>query len=385
MPSRSCSVGIGFIVLSAVLVSPLCAATGDSFSFAVIADPHLSGGPESDSGQKLQQCIDWINAHRGQENIDLVFAAGDLGFGDNGADLQTAKSLLDGLEVPYVPLIGDNEIQFGDEQNFASLFEPVYQSLAALASDPNSRLSNWDKAPTQVWNPQIDDWSYFQNFAFDYGGVHFSCLDWCSRNDDLGEDADLHDFEGGTWSWFSDDIAHCPKDKEENIVMVSHNPMFTLGGILGEILSNGGALSTAEFAQFSAFLEDPNHDYGAHVQAAYAGHFHYQGFLPEDADPNRIVLPAPDALFDPNLTADPNLIEILPLPGHDLYVVGATHLDPVRFELVTVTERETDFAYTSRSIVLPEPTTAGLLLTAVAIRRHRRRRRGIRGEGTPSH
>ncbi len=368
----------------AMLISPLAAATGDSFSFAVIADPHISGGAGSTAAQNLQQTVDWVNAHRQQEDIDLVFVVGDIGW-NNGLD--TAKTILDGLDVPYAPLIGDNEVYYHNEERFNDTFAPVYESLAALAQDPNSGLSNWQKASNPVWNPDYGEWSNLQNFAFDYGGVHFACLDWVPRDttSTLVEHASLNDFEGGTLPWLEDYLASCSTDKQENIVMMAHHPMYTLGGALGTMIASLAAFSPSDFDQLSALLNDPNHDYADYVYAAYTGHYHNEAFLPEDADPNYVVLELNGTpLFDPN-TYDPNgSIQLVPLPGYDLYVLEDTHEDPPYLKLVTVTEGEISFAYDSRTIAVPEPVTGCLMCVGAlgGLARSRRRsgqfRRGRR-------
>jgi hypothetical protein len=363
-----------------IATSPAAASPGDSFSYAVIADPHVSGGPDSSPAQRLQQAVDWVNAHRDQENIDLVFVVGDIGWSGNAV---TAKSILDGLDMPYAPVIGDDEIAAGAELEFRDTFEPVYQSLEAMAGDPGSGFSNWTKAPGPVWNPDIGDWSTFQNFAFDYRGVHFVGLDWVLRDMSIGigEEAELHDFAGGTFPWFTNYVETCSKDKQENIVMFAHHPMLTLGGEWGEILAALGAFAPGEFQQLSDFLTDPAQDYGNYVYAAYTGHFHSQGYLPEDADPNNSAMSIRGYEFDPN-DYDPNgPIQLLPLPGYDLYIIDDTHIDPpsnlddpISLELVTVTEGLAGFSYDSRAIIVPEPVTAALLFLAAGIYRGRPRR-----------
>lgn len=120
-----------------VLASPSVAATGDSFSYVVIADPHVSSGSATSSAaHRLQQAVEWVDDHRQSENIDLSFVVGDIGWNEG---LPVAKSILDGLTVPYAPLIGDDDVHGSDgngDLEFYNTFAPVYQSLEALAQDP---------------------------------------------------------------------------------------------------------------------------------------------------------------------------------------------------------------------------------------------------------
>lgn len=358
---------------------PCLAATGDSFSFAVIADPHIAGGPTATSAQRLQQAVDWLNVHRQAEQIDMVFVVGDNGW---SAGMSTAKNILDTLQMPYAPMMGDNEIHAGDDTAFQNAYEPVFQSLEALAADPNSGFSAWDKAPGPVYVPSVDDTRYLQNYGFTYRGVNFACLDWVKRDVSVGyaEDASLHDFAGGTLPWLGDYLESAQKDKLENTVMLSHHPMFTLGGQLGVIAAAAGMFAPSEMAAIEALLLDPNQNYADYVALNFGGHLHSGGYCPENADPNLIELHLPLYEFDPN-DYDPNgPLQFLPLPGYDLYIVDDTHndphgqeYDPVRLNLVTVHEQADAFTYENRIIAVPEPASALLLsLAGVVVARRRR-------------
>ena len=369
-------------------VSPLMADSGDSFSFVVIADPHVRASHYTQNKRRLEQCVDWVNAHRLWADIRLVFVAGDIGWDthEGGMIVEETKAILDGLNVPYVPIIGDDDVRFGrDGYDFSQTFEPVYQRLAELADDPTSGFSNFQKAPVRVDHP--GGYGYFHNFAFEYGGVQFVCPDWCSRDGStsiLGtrdDDGDLHDFAGGTWPWFTRTLADCPKDKRENIVIMAHNPMLTLkGSWLAGIAAGALTFDHAEFAKLSAFLGDPAYNYGDHIHAAYSGHLHFRAYVPENADPGRIELPD---WLEEMIAEKIGRNVFVPLPGYDLHSVQATHFpdppfgppthpeDEVQIELVTVTEGEDAFSYVSAPILVPwfawtvpPPELGGLRRTA---------------------
>jgi hypothetical protein len=272
------------LICSALLFSAcIPPPAGQIFSFAVIADPHVTSG-SPDTTQKMQACVDWINAHYddADKGIAMVFVVGDMG----GSQGTLAKAVLDDLVIPYVPLIGDNDVHwsgtapgeggyFTGGLEFEETFGGVYDDLASV-------LENWQKAPTPVWNPEIGVESYLHNASFDYEGVHFVCLDWCTRKnnptpEDLLQDeqADLHDFAGGTWPWFTDDIAGCVKDGGENIVMLTHHPMH-VAPIIGGLPVNLGAFDHTELARIEAFTAG----YGSNVYANIAGHYHIDLFEP---------------------------------------------------------------------------------------------------------
>jgi hypothetical protein len=269
------------------------------FSFVVIADPHLYGS--QDAADRLAACVDWVNASRAAESIELVFVAGDL-----GSRLADAKALLDGLDVPHVPVIGDNSIQSGREVLFDEVFGPHYATLATT-------LENWSRAPVPVPNTEHGGESYFQNVSFDHRGVHFLGLDWCTRHVGglEGEQADLHAMPGGTWPWFTNDLDACPKPRLENVVMVSHHPMH-------DLLGGAGAFSGAEMDLIEAYTKV----YADHVYADFAGHYHFPWYEGENAG------------------------------GFELYVTDATHDDDNTLRLVRVFDDGTRFTYEHEFVVL---------------------------------
>jgi hypothetical protein len=222
-------------------------ASAEDFAFMVIADPHIDG--TAAHATRLQSCINWINANKTTKKIELVFVVGDIGWSGR---LSEAKTLLDGLTVPYIPLMGDNEFQAGSEVEFNNVFSPQYAYLAGI-------LTNWQKASVPVWNPQISAESYLQNFSFDHHACHFICADFAARYTGT-ETAELHNFTGGTWPWFKNDVINCQKTKTENIVSLSHHGMF-----INPYLFNSSQMST-----ITAFTGG----YKSYLHANYSGHVH---------------------------------------------------------------------------------------------------------------
>ncbi|HEC04019.1 MAG TPA: metallophosphoesterase [Phycisphaerales bacterium] len=245
----------GLFVLLALLMTVVAAANGETFSFAVVADPHIGGS--ADHYSKLNTAVDWIISNKDSRDIELVFVVGDIAWGGprSRRNLRQAKEMLDrlaGAGIAYLPVIGDNEIQAGCEREFAETFDGQYRRLSKV-------LPNWRKAPMPV------NGKYLQNFSFDYKGCHFVCCDFNSRkhSDEGGE---LHDFAGGSWPWFKNDIETRPKDKKESIVVFTHIGMFRTGfGKADEFLFSQG-----EMKKIKGFLWD----YKDYVDTNYAGHIH---------------------------------------------------------------------------------------------------------------
>lgn len=218
------------------------------FSFAILADPHITTDPERQA--RLADAVAWINQNAAAERIELVWVLGDIGWGEG---LAISYTLLGELTPLWLPVIGDNEIHFGDEQNFNTVFEPQLDAAAAV-------LPGWSRGVVEVYNPVHAQTSWLQNFSFTYGGLRWVGLDWCSRSDHslLSELGELHDFEGGTLPYLAQDLGQLPAGLEEDVLLFSHHPMHL------------GIFDQAQLAAITA-LTGP---LANRVAGAYAGHAH---------------------------------------------------------------------------------------------------------------
>lgn len=185
------------------------------FAFAILADPHVT--TDVDHQERLAAAVDWVNANAAERDIELVWVVGDIGWGEG---LPIARDLLSELEPIWLPVLGDNEVVFGDEQNFGLVFDEQMRSLA-------STLPGWTRGAVEVENPVYEQTSWMHNFAFDYGGLRWIGLDWCSRSDNalLSELGELQDFEGGTLPYLSQELSALSGEGEEDILLFSHHPM----------------------------------------------------------------------------------------------------------------------------------------------------------------
>ena len=109
---RSCFKTQLALVASVILTAS--AGYGETFSFAIIADPHIDGNVNNKA--KLISAVDWIISNKDNNDIELVFVVGDIAWGGYRSDrnLRTARVILYRLNpagIPYIPVIGDNEIQ----------------------------------------------------------------------------------------------------------------------------------------------------------------------------------------------------------------------------------------------------------------------------------
>ena len=249
------------LMISSVLVAARSPVYSETFSFVVIADPHMSGN--SDHKAKFETAVDWIIRNKDRKKIELTFVLGDIAWGGprTNRNLHIAKAILDRLhyaDIPYIPIIGDNEVQTGCEKEFHEIFASHYQRLSKT-------LDHWRKSSVPVAD------MYLQNFSFDYKGCHFVCPDFNPRKAG-NEGGDLHDFEGGSWRWFMKDIQQCRKSKKENINIMTHIGMFRTGFKFADQF----VFSGEEMNEIKHFLQP----YKENVDSNYAGHLHVNGYVP---------------------------------------------------------------------------------------------------------
>ena len=218
------------------------------FTFAILADPHVTSSGEN--LDRLGVAVDWINTQAEPRQVELVLVLGDVAW-NSGLDIIVAA--LDELDMPYAAMIGDNEVASDDEEAFDTTFAPTYE---ALSSD----FENWSRTVVPVYNPLADQDNWFSNFSFDHRGVHFVAVDWCARGafGALSEVGDLHDFEDGTFPWFTADLEAMDTTAVDSVVMASHIPMHL------------GLLDLDELAQVEALLVQ----YEQQVYGQFAGHVH---------------------------------------------------------------------------------------------------------------
>jgi len=273
------------------------------FSFAIITDTHVVG--KSASFSRLQKVVAWINAERQARGIELVLVLGDIGWGTGGG-LTLARNALDKLAIPYVPILGDNEVHGGSEQAFDAVFEPHYATLT-------TQIEGFERAPTPTTDPADAKKSWFQNVAFEHGGVRFVGLDWAARVEGTiaGEQGDLHDYPGATFPWLVKQMAGLGPRAAESVVLFSHIPMHE---------SPGGFLK-AEWLAIAGVLAPV----GQLVSATFGGHFHFDyEQVEEDV-------------------------------GMTLFVTASTFSGPPRVRVVKVLGNGAAFAYEHELIDVPFP------------------------------
>lgn len=245
------------------------------FSIAAVADPHLSS--DGEHADRTARLVDWINENAGTRGIELVVISGDIAW---GAGLKIAPELLNALTVPYVPVIGDNEIHNGVEADFIATAAPMLDTLQGQVED-------WRAAEMPVDNPEVDQLSWLMNYSFTHRGVRLVALDWNARveNTIFGEMAELHDFEGGTLPFLEEELALHGEGPEGGMILASHHPMHM----------SPAAFDLAEMESLSTLIAP----YGDRIYADLAGHYHVDMETTEEAGYDVLVT---DAIWDDVIT-----------------------------------------------------------------------------------
>lgn len=301
---------IGYTSSATPTPTPTPAPTATPWSFAIITDTHVGERAEGgdfgapgwdddgiynssygsadmrDKGIKsLQSSVEAINQARGMYNIKFLAVLGDITHHAEPSAMHAASDVLNNSLVPWVPLIGNHDLwpQVGDDDRapnpdyldggndkyFNTWFSNVYQNFADQLLLP----STW-KAPVPTLNPETepDFYSYFQNFQFDYGDFHFVGLDFVTRkgSQDTGTmpEADLHNFDGGTWYWFNDYLERNPVDSESIILLAHH-----------QIKQGWWKTPQSHFDKSEwEIIEDDLSVYEDEILIEFAGHMHNNGW-----------------------------------------------------------------------------------------------------------
>lgn len=224
-----------------------------AYSFLQITDIHVGEG-EGDYGspgfmndtaptdiggwsaERLLKSVLWINDHHIEKNIKFVIVSGDITDSGERSEFDKAKSILDRLEIPYVPLLGNHDawpyVRYQEEAWSANgdsvmnvVFEDTFDTLSNFFSNYN------DTARKQAtYNPESRKSHYFNNFWYEYDGDYYVFLDFNPRvhvfvqEPGISAAAHLMDFDGGTFPWLINTLATLPS-RGRDVFITSHHPV----------------------------------------------------------------------------------------------------------------------------------------------------------------
>lgn len=264
-----------------------------AFSFIHLTDVHIGEGDEDgdygtigindtmpigDIGApaiRLRKVVNWINANHLEKNIKFVVVSGDLTDSGEISEFLKFKEIMDVLTIPYIPLIGNHDVwpyTKAERAPFPSgdslinnIFESTFEDVKAIMDD-------WDDGTrlTRILNPQSNNYNFLQNFSFRYQNFHFLLTDFNPRypaaNNEpgIGPEAEIMNFEDGTWQWVKQKVASLTPLNTHNVFMVSHHPP------LNDFWSLLYAFDIDERKTITDFLWN----YKPHMAAWLAGHIH---------------------------------------------------------------------------------------------------------------
>lgn len=229
-----------------------------AFSFVHITDVHVGedynqngndyGGngfdndtvPYSDNSQPvraLKNAVTWINANAALKNIKFVIVSGDLTGSAEKSEMIHCRDILNKLQIPYVPIIGNHDIWPYVRYNYEALYaygDSVWNEVFDSVFTANKLFfENWDDGTRlqRTYDPEDSLEHYFQNFSFEYDGFVFYGLDFNPRyhvhkaEPGIGPEAQLMDWNGGTFRWLKQQLASNTHLGNENTILIAHHPI----------------------------------------------------------------------------------------------------------------------------------------------------------------
>jgi hypothetical protein len=229
-------------------------------------DRPLPAGQDGASADAVRREVAWINAHK--DSIDFVVVTGDLTSGAERSEFLKAKEILDQLEVPYVPMVGNHDIwpQTKKEKAatpdgtrvFMEVFAPVLERL-------KTQFPDWEEGPGPATSPQSTP---FQDFTFTYKGVHMVCADLNSRHHAFPQAGAKPGVElSESWTWIKDHIrSRRQTHPDQPMMMFQHQPLTRFIPELAD-----GSFTPGQYRAFVDFFDKGP---GGDLPVIAAGHVH---------------------------------------------------------------------------------------------------------------
>ncbi|MFH1464690.1 MAG: metallophosphoesterase [Pseudomonadota bacterium] len=268
-----------------------------AFSFAILTDTHLGegledhgsagwedeGGDGGANGTDLATAVQQTNAlAEAQEDLRFVMVLGDLSDSAERSELVAARDVLDGLALPYFPLLGNHDVwpyvrdegggtwQEADDATGDAVLWEVFHDVFAARAEAFSSLTF--AAPTT--DPDSGAARPFVDYSFDVCGAHMVVTDTNTRSHTtvnapgIGPEASLNDVPDGMWPWLQQDLLSERAARASRILVFGHHP-FSGAGLY--------TFTEEEFDAMEEFVEE--HGLTEQIGAFFGGHIHIDALL----------------------------------------------------------------------------------------------------------
>jgi len=125
-----------------------------------------------------ESAVKKINSISTDRQLKLVFITGDLSNSALPSQYKEVKIILDKLNVPYFPVLGNHDVWI-----YNSSWEEAHPTGDALFANvfTDQLHDTFAYSNKTVWNPEQNISSWFQNWELRVGKMVFIALDWNSR------------------------------------------------------------------------------------------------------------------------------------------------------------------------------------------------------------